>query len=408
MLKITFIIYLLFLNSFANSQPFKTQTSFKEYLLQNSDKVDFIEGIWEFNQRTETGWYDKDYDYKKLPPTSFNLQIFPYRIAIMKTDDSHYLCYPISTVDQFTDNVSERNANSCNDFMFELTAIEGQYLYSNLSNSCKSYQDCKGKAYIKQDGDLYFECKKEEYKDGVRSWDNFYLTATKLSPTQTEIRNWKAKPGNKITEVKPAFSYGTGSAISSDLILTCYHVVKDGKQISVRGINGKFDTSYSAQIIFYDEDLDIAFIKIPPQTIKINSSLPYTLKKENSEVGESIFVLGYPLQNTMGQEIKLTTGVISSNSGFLGDTSLLQISAPIQPGNSGGPVFDNHRNLIGIVSAKHNRADNVGYAVKLSIFQNYLKLKGVNFSSNKTVPMELSKQVKLVRDYIYSIEVALE
>jgi hypothetical protein len=407
-LPVTLITSLLGLCFIASSQPFKKQTSFKEYLLQNIDKVDFIEGIWEFNQRTETGWHDKDYDYKKLPPTSFNIQILPYRIAIIKTGDSRYRCYPISTVDQFTDKISERNANSCDDFMFELTAIEGQYLYSNLSNSCKSHLDCKGKAYIKQDGDLYFECKQEEFKGGIRSWNNFYLTATKLSPTQAEIRNWKAKTENTITEAKPTFSFGTGSAISRDLVLTCYHIVKDAKQISLRGINGKFDTTYSARLNFYDEDLDIAVLKIQIPIIKTNSGLPYSFKKANSEVGESIFVLGYPLQNTMGQEIKLTTGVISSNSGFLGDTSLFQISAPIQPGNSGGPLFDNYGNLIGIVSAKHKRADNVGYAVKLSLFQDFLKRKGVNFSSNKNVPAELSKQVKSFKDFIYSIEVALE
>lgn len=66
----------------------------------------------------------------------------------------------------------------------------------------------------------------------------------------------------------------------------------------------------------------------------------------------------------MGDEIKLTTGVISSKTGFQGDVSLYQISAPIQPGNSGGPLFDNKGNLIGIVNAKHKGAENVGYAIK--------------------------------------------
>ena len=109
----------------------------------------------------------------------------------------------------------------------------------------------------------------------------------------------------------------------------------------------------------------------------------------------------------MGQEIKLTTGVISSNSGFLGDTTLYQISAPIQPGNSGGPLFDNNGNLIGIVSAKHKNADNVGYATKFSQIKEILKVKGVNFTSNKSMPVELSKKVKLLKDYIFSIEVTL-
>ena len=64
-----------------------------------------------------------------------------------------------------------------------------------------------------------------------------------------------------------------------------------------------------------------------------------------SEVGEEVFVLGYPLTATMGDEIKLTTGVISSKSGFQGDISQYQISAPVQPGNSGGPLFDSKGNI---------------------------------------------------------------
>jgi len=405
MIKVAFIICFLCFNSFANSQPFKTQTSFKEYLLQNSDKADFIEGIWEFNQRTESGL---DLNDKKISPTSFNIQIIPYRIAIMKTDDSHYLCYRISTVDQFTDKISVRNANSCDDFTFELTAIEGQYLYSNLSNSCISYQDCKGKAYIKQDGDLYFECKKDEYKDGAHSWNNFYLTATKLSPTQAEIRNWKSKSENEKAEIRPRFSYGTGAAVRADLVLTSYHVVENAKAISIRGVNGRFDTTYSAIINFYEPEIDIAILSIENYQTTKNFSLPYSFKLTASEVGENIFVLGYPLQNTMGQEIKLTTGVISSNSGFLGDTTLFQISAPIQPGNSGGPLFDNYGNLIGVVTAKHKKADNVGYAVKLNSIYEGFKSKFVSYGLKKNIPTELSKKVKLFKSYIYSIEVTLK
>ena len=110
----------------------------------------------------------------------------------------------------------------------------------------------------------------------------------------------------------------------------------------------------------------------------------------------------------MGQEIKLTTGIISSNSGFMGDTTLFQISAPIQPGNSGGPLFDNNGNLIGIIAAKHKNADNVGYAVKLNLIRNFLKEQRISFTVNKLMPAELSKKVKIFKDYIYSIEVELQ
>ena len=100
-------------------------------------------------------------------------------------------------------------------------------------------------------------------------------------------------------------------------------------------------------------------------------SIPYNVKTSVSDVGEEVFVLGYPLTSTMGDEIKLTTRSDKlKKQGFRKETlSLYQISAPIQPGNSGGPLFDNRGNLIGIVNAKHKGAENVGYAIKTS----YLK-----------------------------------
>lgn len=400
----TFIKATLFLILIGNylqskSQQFKTVGEYKKYLIENIDETDIIEGIWEFNINIETGFYDKDYDYNKQSPSSFNIKVTPFKVAIIKGLNNNYFTYEVDIFDRITEK-------KYIDYHFESTAIDGQYLYNDYSPLCKDCY-CNGKAFIKTDGDLYLECKNETYKNGIRSWDNYYVNATKLSPTKSEIRSNKRKQRIEIPEFKPEFSYGTGFLITNDLIITCYHVIKDSKDISIRGIDGRFDTTYNAKLNFYDEDFDIAILKMATTYLNKGFSLPYSIKQNQAEVGEDIFVLGYPLQNTMGQEIKLTTGVISSNSGFLGDTTLYQISAPIQPGNSGGPLFDNNGNLIGIVSAKHKKADNVGYATKFSQIKEILKVKGVNFNSNKSMPVELSKKVKLLKDYIFSIEVTL-
>lgn len=126
-----------------------------------------------------------------------------------------------------------------------------------------------------------------------------------------------------------------------------------------------------------------------------------------SEVGEEIFVLGYPLTSTMGDEIKLTTGVISSKSGFQGNVSLYQISAPVQPGNSGGPLFDSKGNVIGVVSAKHLGAENVGYAIKASYLRNLVESAAstnVLPQTNRVTSPNLSGKVKAVKGYVYYIQ----
>lgn len=79
-----------------------------------------------------------------------------------------------------------------------------------------------------------------------------------------------------------------------------------------------------------------------------------------------------------GVDVKLTNGIVSARTGFHGDVSQYQISAPVQPGNSGGPLFDSKGNIIGVVSAKHAGAENAGYA------QNELFAKSDRFIAGKS------------------------
>jgi S1-C subfamily serine protease len=204
-------------------------------------------------------------------------------------------------------------------------------------------------------------------------------------------------------------SSGTGFAISSNgVIITNNHVIDGANKIIVKGLNGDFSMSYSAKVLVTDKTNDLAIIKIDDVQFKNISKLPYTIKTKLSDVGENIFVLGFPLRATMGEEIKLTNGLISSKTGFQGDITTYQVSAPVQPGNSGGPVFDKEGNIIGIIKAKHQLAENVSYAIKSSYLINLLEILDpsvslplVNILHSKT----LSQQVELAKKFVYIVEV---
>lgn len=227
--------------------------------------------------------------------------------------------------------------------------------------------------------------------------DNINETYLKLYPTAGTF------PSSRIEH-----SSGTGFAISSDgMIVTNFHVIEGATNIKVRGINGQFDNAYNARVINYDKNNDLAIIAISDANFKSLGKIPYTLKS-NANVGENIFVLGYPLRATMGDEIKLTTGVISSKTGFQGDITSYQISAPVQPGNSGGPLFDSHGNIIGIINAKHTGAENVTYSVKANYLNNLIEMlenqppiQSINSLTGKT----LSQQVETAKRYVYIIEI---
>ena len=229
-----------------------------------------------------------------------------------------------------------------------------------------------------------------------------------------KINLYKLYPKNN--NIEPSDNQTTGQsiekwsgscfAIGNKLVATNYHVIDNAEKITITGVNGRKGISYEAEVVLKDPVSDLAVLNITDNRFE-GFSIKYGFKDSVSDVGTSIFVLGYPLTSTMGEDLKLTTGVISSKTGFQSDVSQYQISAPIQPGNSGGPLFDEKGNIIGIVSAKHLGAENVGYAIKLGYLKNLLDtyheptpLKYKNSIS----PLSLPEKIKLISPCVLMVE----
>ena len=206
------------------------------------------------------------------------------------------------------------------------------------------------------------------------------------------------------TIVQNSKSSGTGFFLSKDgYIITNNHVIENARTIKVSGINEDYHKSYVARVEITDKQNDLAILKITDTSFKPLTNIPYTFKYSTSSVGEDCFVLGYPLISTMGTDIKLTNGIISSKTGFEGNIAEYQMSAPVQPGNSGGPLFDKNGNVIGVVCAKHREAENAGYAIKASYIRNLVELlptnivmPQTNMLSGKTLPKQVELASKAV------------
>lgn len=195
-------------------------------------------------------------------------------------------------------------------------------------------------------------------------------------------------------------SSGTGFFVSNNgYIITNYHVVDGARNIKVTKVNGDSYKKFLAKVEVSDKQNDLAIIKITDPAFSSIGNLPYSFKFTAANIGEECFVLGYPLISTMGTDIKLTNGIISAKTGFNGSVSEYQISAPIQPGNSGGPLFDKNGNIIGVVCAKHAQAENAGYAIKASYIRNLIELlpQDITFpQTNLLMGKTLSKQTEIV------------
>lgn len=213
-------------------------------------------------------------------------------------------------------------------------------------------------------------------------------------------------PSSEMEKIQQAEWTGTGFAIADGYILTNYHVTSGAKKIQVRGINGDIDQSYKAAVVAFDKEHDLSIIRIVDKKFKSIGNIPYSIGKSFVEVGEDVIVLGYPMVSSMGTEIKFTEGSISSSSGYHGDKSMYQISAAVQPGNSGGPVFNGDGAVIGIVCGKHSDAENANYAIKISYLYSLLNSSklGIEITDNQIKDKKTSKIVKKVKDFVYLIE----
>ena len=120
--------------------------------------------------------------------------------------------------------------------------------------------------------------------------------------------------------------------------------------------------------------------------------------------------MGFPLTTFLGDEVKITDGIISSKSGYNGDIVTYQISAPIQPGNSGGPLFDKNGNLVGITNAGIDKsvADNIGYAIKSTYVLNIIDSAPINIPIPKgeTLPKDdLPALIKILKPYVVYLKI---
>ncbi len=210
-------------------------------------------------------------------------------------------------------------------------------------------------------------------------------------------------------EETPKTWTGSGFALKNGYVVTNYHVVENATTIVVNAKSKQngIVSNYNASVVGTDKVNDLALLLVDNKDFIGYNVTPYKVATTGTaDVGRDVFVLGYPLTSTMGNDIKLTTGIISSKSGYQGDVALYQISAPIQPGNSGGPLFDNNGNIIGVVCAKHIGAENVGYAIKTSYLVNLIESKidtPILPTNNIISSMALPEKVKKVENFIFMI-----
>ena len=163
---------------------------------------------------------------------------------------------------------------------------------------------------------------------------------------------------------------GSSFAITRHELITNNHV-SEGKNTILINKNPETKKGYmSAYVLYRDPDLDLA-------VLRTDSNLTSCLIDRNIyDIGEDVYVYGYPQIEKQGTSLKLTKGIISSKRGFRDDVKTYQIDAAVQPGNSGGPLVRKGK-IIGVTSARLIDSQNVNYAIKSNFVGAIIDVLGI-------------------------------
>lgn len=195
---------------------------------------------------------------------------------------------------------------------------------------------------------------------------------------------------------------GSGFALNKNgYVLTSFHVVADARKVYIS--NARYE-QLRMKVVYTNPALDMAVLKVDEEKFEGFTDIPYTFRRSVADPGEKVYTLGYPREDMVFGE-----GAVSSYTGFDGDTSAYEISIPVNPGNSGGPLFDHQGNLIGIVSGRNNSAEGASFAVKAKWISEDLKAysgEKISLPTGKTLKgADRSAQVKKLKDHVFMVKV---
>ncbi len=233
-----------------------------------------------------------------------------------------------------------------------------------------------------------------------RKMDNIQRAQTTIMKNMPSLDKPRRGP------VNPGQFGGTGFALTADgYIVTNYHVIKGADSVYIQN---KLGDSYKVKTVYTDEAYDLAILKITDASFTSLSTIPYSFKRASSDLGEDVYTLGYPRD-----EAVFGRGYVSSKTGFRGDTVAYQVSIPVNPGNSGGPLLDYKGNVIGVISGKQAQLDGAAFAIKSqylveavnAIPSDSLEQKLILNKKNNLSNLSRTDQVKKIEEYIFMVKV---
>jgi S1-C subfamily serine protease len=171
---------------------------------------------------------------------------------------------------------------------------------------------------------------------------------------------------------------GTGFVVSANGHIVTNHHIVDGCVGDIKG-NLTGEAAVALRVVSSDANNDLALLQAPATTTFKDVA---RIRDRSIRSGDSVVAIGFPFHGLLTSDFTVTTGIVSSLSGIRNDTRFLQISAAVQPGNSGGPLFDTSGQVVGVVTGKldglsmikatGNIPENINFAIKNGALRDFL------------------------------------
>jgi S1-C subfamily serine protease len=217
---------------------------------------------------------------------------------------------------------------------------------------------------------------------------------------------------------KPPPQSGTGSGFfvsKMGHVITNAHVVKNCKKVTI-GDNA--NKQVPAELINADSSNDLALLKL--STLEMASAesksliqklgitvVPLAseglLRDEDVRLGEKVLVAGYPFGELVSNTIKVTSEIVSATRGAGDESGQFQLDAAVQPGNSGGPIYDSGRNIVGVVISQLDKRmmekaigsmpENVNFGIKASTVRQFLTSSGLPSKKSERTEEKSTEQL---------------
>jgi S1-C subfamily serine protease len=217
---------------------------------------------------------------------------------------------------------------------------------------------------------------------GIAGAGDFSVAVAAPKPGTATAATRGAAPGKP---EKTGTQTGTGFLVStSGHVVTNQHVV-DGCVGDIQGsLTG--EAPVTLRVVSSDETNDLALLQASGTFKDIA-----VINDKAVRSGDSVVAIGYPFHGLLTSDFTVTTGIVSSLSGVLNDTRFLQISAAVQPGNSGGPLLASSGEVVGMVAAKLNALkfvkatgnipENINFAIKTGALRDFLDNSAVSYQT---------------------------